>query len=363
MSLRKRLALPLLCLVWLPVVPAAGQRPEGHVTIVPQPCADILANPGMGWETFDCTRKQDKNLPAWIPSTVQYVRWGWRELEAEPGKLNTALLDGALKESRQAGQRLALRVMVCSPTPGQPYHPAWIRDIAGGELTCDCEGGPPVPIPDLDNPQILNRHLDFIQRLGRRYDGHPDLDHVDLGSIGWWGEWHLSGSRGCRLPRLENRMKVVDAYLPAFKKTPLADAHRWRPVLDLCHAARDRLAGGLPGRPGRILKNLVPHAAGIPRLDSGSRPATTFGRPAPVAWETCWDMRKWVQRGLVAALHLQLCPGLHASYINNKSAPLPQGPEVRPELERFLRRLGYRLVLKQLRHPASVKAGEPCACR
>lgn len=47
----------------------------------------------------------------------------------------------------------------------------------------------------------------------------------------------------------------------------------------------------------------------------------------------------------------------HASVINNKSAPLPNGENVRPELERFLRRLGYRLVLKELTHPAQVKAG------
>ena len=35
-----------------------------------------------------------------------------------------------------------------------------------------------------------------------------------------------------------------------------------------------------------------------------------------------------------------------------------EGPNVRPEIERFLRRLGYRLVLKELKHPAVVKAGD-----
>jgi hypothetical protein len=48
-------------------------------------------------------------------------------------------------------------------------------------------------------------------------------------------------------------------------------------------------------------------------------------------------------RGLVAPVHLQLRPGLHGSVINNKSAPLPEGENIRPEVERFLRRLGYRL--------------------
>ena len=49
---------------------------------------------------------------------------------------------------------------------------------------------------------------------------------------------------------------------------------------------------------------------------------------------------------------------LHGSYINNKSAPLPEGENIRPEVERFLRRLGYRLVLKELKHPSEGRPGE-----
>jgi hypothetical protein len=52
---------------------------------------------------------------------------------------------------------------------------------------------------------------------------------------------------------------------------------------------------------------------------------------------------------------------MHGSYLNNKSAPLPEGENVRAEIERFLRRLGYRLVLRKLEHPAQIKAGKPLA--
>jgi hypothetical protein len=48
---------------------------------------------------------------------------------------------------------------------------------------------------------------------------------------------------------------------------------------------------------------------------------------------------------------------LHGSVINNKSAPLPESGNIRPELERFLRRLGYRLVLKELSHPSNAQPG------
>src|SRR3990172_5598939 len=95
------------------------------VRVAPEETNEILANPGMGWETFHRTADSDKNLPPWIPSTVHYARWGWRELEPEKGKIAYDFLDGVLKETREAGQKLAFRVMCCSTSPRQPYHPKW----------------------------------------------------------------------------------------------------------------------------------------------------------------------------------------------------------------------------------------------
>lgn len=213
----------LSVLMWtsISVVLVLGQEQNRIITVFPEETDEILANPGMGWETFHHTSKTDKNLPSWIPSTVHYARWGWRELEPEPGKIAYDFLDRMLKESHDSGQKLAFRVMCCSPYQGLPYHPDWLPEIGGRILMADYRGQGPFPIPDMDDPIILNAHLDLIKRLGERYDGHPDLDHLDLGSIGWWGEWHLSGSKNCELPTLENRMRVVDAYLAAFTKTPL----------------------------------------------------------------------------------------------------------------------------------------------
>ena len=91
-------------------------------------------------------------------------------------------------------------------------------------------------------------------------------------------------------------------------------------------------------------------------LDQVRRVPDTW-KTAPVAWETCWDMRKWVNEGWSLRYIFNYALACHASVINNKSAPLPQGENVRPEIERFLRRLGYRLVLKELKHPAQVRAG------
>jgi len=50
---------------------------NGSVRIVPEETDVVLANPGMGWETFGRPADKDKNLPDWITSTIHYTRWGW----------------------------------------------------------------------------------------------------------------------------------------------------------------------------------------------------------------------------------------------------------------------------------------------
>ena len=124
----------------------------------------------------------------------------------------------------------------------EPYHPRWLNEVGGKELIAEYEGTA-FPIADMDDPITLQRHLDFIKRLGERYDGHPDIAHVDIGSIGWWGEWHLSGSQKNKMPSLENRTKVIDAYLAAFKKTPLLMLIGGGQCLKY---AAERGAGGVP---------------------------------------------------------------------------------------------------------------------
>jgi hypothetical protein len=329
----------------------------GLVTVVPKETDEILANPGMGWETFHHTATQDKNLPSWIPSTVHYARWGWGTLEPEQGKIDYEFLDGVLKETHEAGQKLAFRAMCCSSYPGRPYHPDWLQDIGGKVVTTRYGDGPELEVPVLDDPPVLAAHLDFIKRLGARYDGHPDIDHVDLGSVGWWGEWHMSQSTNAPMPTPETQKKIVDAYLSAFQKTPLVmligGGEMLRYAVEHGAGWRADCLGDMGGFSKTWCHMRMAYPQRLPQAD-----AVDAWKTAPVAWETCWDMRKWVEEGWSLRFIFDYALALHGSVINNKSAPLPEGENIRPEVERFLRRLGYRLVLKELKHPEQAKAGE-----
>ncbi len=351
----RRVFLPLVLM--MAVRAATAATAAGQVVVRPKEIDDLLPNPHMGWQTFHRTARNDKSLPPWIPSTVMYARWGWGELETERGRLNTEFLDRILAECRAAGQTLAFRVMCCSTTPGAPYHPAWLESAGGRVIVVDAYGVEALPVPDFDDETTLALHLDFIRRLGARYDGHPDIEHVDLGSVGWWGEWHMSGSKRAKMPSLEHRRRVVDAYFAAFRRTPLLMLVGGKECLA---EAVQRGAGWRAdclGDMGGFSKNWCHMRRGYPiwLKEAGALDAW---RRAPIAWETCWDIRRWVEEGWPLRYIFNYALACHGSFINNKSAPLPDREDVRPEIERFLRRLGYRFVLRELRHPARVRAGD-----
>jgi hypothetical protein len=334
----------------------SARADEGLVRVAAEQSDEILANPGMGWETFLESQKSDLNLPAWIPSTVRYERRGWGRFEPEAGRIDFDFVDQLLRESREAGQRLAFRVMCCSPAAGVSYHPKWLKAVGGRELAVDYEGRGGLVIPEFDDEVVLGRHLDFIARLGKRYDGHADLDHVDLGSVGWWGEWHMSGSKTGRLPSETARRRVVEAYLGAFKKTPLLMTLGSQVAVRLAFERGAGWRADCLGDFGMFAKDWSHMQDGYPKWIREGRLEGQWRR-APVAFESCGDVRTWVKRGWSLRSIFNYALAMHASYFNNKSAPLPAGAEVRGEIERFLRRLGYRFVLKELSHPAEVRAG------
>ena len=56
----------------------------------------------------------------------------------------------------------------------------------------------------------------LVTEAGRRYDGHPFLDSVDISSVGYWGEgWSRY------MPAFEYQRALIDIYLTAFTHTPL----------------------------------------------------------------------------------------------------------------------------------------------
>ncbi|MGC9316594.1 MAG: DUF4832 domain-containing protein [Armatimonadota bacterium] len=324
----------------------AGEGAEAQATVVvePQEIDDILVNPGRGWTTFH-RFNEDHSPDEYPPSSIAYFRWYWDVLEPEEGRYDFELVDATIEGARENGQKLAFRIMTCN---GEPKVPQWYRDSgAPGNEFNDGKSWQ----PDYSAPIYLEKQAALIEAFGERYDGHPGIDHVDIGSMGRWGEWHTSQT-GVEPPSFEVQKRIVDMYLQAFQQTPLV----------MLIAQRDALAYAVEHGAGWRADCLGDMREGWCHMDWYPQQLAAAGveeawKTARVVFETCWTMQHWKDQGWDVEEIFRRALEMHPSAVNNKSSAVPA--EWWPQVREFTKKMGYRLVLRRLEHPATVAAGAP----
>ena len=318
-----------------------------NLTVVAPTESDaLLVNPGMGFTTQSSL---DGEVPGYPKSTIAYYRWYWDELEPEEGKFNWAMVDSVLAAARAHGQRLATRIM---PANGRPRIPVWYRNSGAkgwdfvAESTQKAGKTDPSWMPDHEDPLFAKYMGRLVKEFAKRYDGHPDIDHIDIGSYGHWGEWHLSFVKEKREYNFDLKKMIIDWYLQGFKKTPMVipeDAED-----GLIYATQNGTGWradcmGDYGPPNNW--NLMTRYLELPRVYPSVGEAW---KTSPVAFESCGTMESWLAAGRDIEFIYSVCLELHTSILNNKSSAIP--PEWWPATERFLKRMGYRFVVRSFRH-------------
>lgn len=177
--------------------PSYAQIPEGIRTVRPVEIDDVLMNPGIGFSTFQMFNgdnhkaNQDvlgsadleryRNSPNDLENihhpatTLAYFRILWKVIEPNRGEYNWDYMDELLKLARAHGQTLILRI---APYKRQANWdvPSWYRDLVG-----DAREFQHVKwVVDPEDPLYAECFGTMIRELGKRYDGHPDLEGVDL---------------------------------------------------------------------------------------------------------------------------------------------------------------------------------------
>ena len=183
---------------------------------------ETFANPGQGWMVSQRLPRGEGRFPY----SVAYFRLDWAEMEAVQGQYNWRLIDESLQAWGKLGVRIAFRIMTANAhSKGYYCAPKWLFDagcrsydyVEGG--TDPTSGGTRIKRvePDYGDPLYLETHSRFLKALARRYDGNPDIEFIDIGSYGIWGEWHTQHPQPWPV-----RKQIIDMYLNAFRKTQLA---------------------------------------------------------------------------------------------------------------------------------------------
>ncbi len=328
------------------------------VVLHPKLIGDVLVNPGMGIQTFQRFNGEPLNPElkwseegptqplrvrgaANFPgSTIAYCRWFWETLEPEQGRVRWDIINSALSEAHTHGQTLAIRLM---PYDQKHPLPEWYRKSSAKRANAESA---PVWEPDFSDPLYLKYWGALVKEAGRRYDGHPDLDTVDVSSIGYWGEGWSD-----YMPAFPYQKKLIDIWFDAFAVTrllmnfdePQALAYGtshgagWR--FDCLGDLRPKWSHMLDFYPEQIARTGIEDA----------------WKRAPVSMETCWVPGYWKEQGWDVRYILGEALRWHVTSLNVKSSAIP--PEYAPAFEDFQRRMGYRLELRRIEYPAAVQTG------
>lgn len=92
-------------------------------------------------------------------------------------------------------------------------------------------------------------------------------------------------------------------------------------------------------------------------MDAYPQGIVTYGmkdawKKAPVSLEVCWVMQKWYDEGWDVDYIIDQSLKWHISSFNSKSSAVPQ--EWWPVVNRWLKQMGYRFVLRNLSYPATI---------
>jgi len=344
----------------------------------PTPSDKFLANPHKGCCTFQHfngdelfagkmwseigpkefpKRKYVGVTPGYLPSTVSYCRWFWRDLEPEQGRYDFARIEQALDVCKERGQTLALRLMSFGTGP-EPRLPEWFVRRGKGIKIDTLENGvhacvDTLPIPVYDSPEFYDAWGGFIREFARRFDANPLLETVDLSYLGPGGE----GYGECTL---ETCRRFSELFRDAFVHTPRLSqicGIQGKPGIDTGAGWRADSFGDLGdiGSPYVLKTNSWNHHFDYYPESIAKAGAQDAWKHAPVHYESSWVPMQWYEERY--DLDFILKQGLkdHVTYFMPKYCRLPE-----PWLERlaeFCRNIGYRHVYRQALYSTNVKPG------
>ena len=324
----------------------------GAVTVRPVEIDDVLYNPGMGFADFHFGWGTPPPPSEYPPQTVAYFRWTWDELEPSEGQYNFGLVDDVIAQASARGETLAFRIM--SVFEGST--PQWVLDKGVGSVAV---GGD--VFPDHNNLVFLDYHERLVKAFGDRYAGRPEIDHVDIGSVGCWGEWNTAccGEDTVQLcnqyyPSEQNELVITDWYFRHFPGTPLVMLSGGPTEYAASKGAGWR--GDCFGDYGMFEPDWN-HMADVYEPIAQNPVTGNAWRAAPVQFEVCGVMQDWFDLGFDIDRILQKGLDWHVSVLNAKSSPVPAA--WRPKVDEFLKTVGYRFVLRELTHPARARPGGP----
>jgi hypothetical protein len=152
-----------------------------------------------------------------IDSSLEFVFVPLKDLLSGP---NTFTFDSGLEPQLKAAatrdRHLVLRLWLDYPTLATGV-PKFL--LPGLQFNNYSEYGGGVS-PDYSNATLISAVVQTIEAMGARYDGDPRIGYIQVGLLGFWGEWHCYPHTSFYADILTEN-QVLDAFSRSFRITQL----------------------------------------------------------------------------------------------------------------------------------------------
>jgi len=183
-------------------------EPENK-TVTLEEIDDVLPNPFKGFAPWI-----GENNPV-FQTRLQEKTFTWKQLEPTRGNYDWNYFERFWGNIAQTGKRVGFRITAA--LPGEVGHvdiPDWLvqMGVALRPYEIDNQSG---MAPDWDDPNFLQAHHDLLMALGQRCNDDPRIAWIDIGSYGFWGEWHVYLNDSLAATDA-SKQAIIDDYLEAF---------------------------------------------------------------------------------------------------------------------------------------------------
>lgn len=348
-------------------------------SLLPAVSNDNLDNPHRGFMLWGTTVAADEGMPAnYHGASIYHIYLPWREVETADQRFDWAAFErNHLQPILQADAKATFVLRPVADYPDGPGssidhfytggsrnrdYPLFLEQAPlriKGTSYSDCGGDGPGRALDYNNPAARTQMVQFIQAFGARYDGDPRITAVQMGLLGFWGEWHTSGCARFE-PNAETRRIVREAYLQAFQRTPLQARYARRS--DIGDAPLGFAEDYFPSFTGACAayspKMPLCDDSGWWNLEYGFRNEVAAARSNwlanPVSGESPTNAQKAVWSSRTSDI-VSLLKAYHFSWLGPAGA---HESSANPAALRSIKRaLGYELVVREAAWPDVMSAG------
>lgn len=316
--------------------------------------AGPIINPLMGWAPWANTKD------IYQPHTLVYADLTWRDFEPQEGVFDFEAFEKErqIARWRQEGKRVIFRFVIDVPRGDAHMDiPDWLFEKINedGEFY-DNQYGKGFS-PNYSNPTLIKYHQIAINALGNRYGKDGFFAFIELGSLGHWGEWHVS-SELRQLPPENIRNTYVYHYLNAFPGVHLLMRRPFTIARDLNLGLFNDMTGNVEHTNG-WLDWIENGGVYLPGEKDTIVPMSSGWKLAPMGGEQAPDVNNEKMYGTDLETTLQLLRNSHTTFIG------PGGPydvkiggDLQSGIDQVLSMIGYRIYVHHVEMPLSVKFGE-----